>query len=190
MIAAICLMLATNVVTSAQAPATVDGLISSAKSAVGLEWSGTFLRLCIASAPVAAGTRGGARGAPPGPPARDTWYAEPAKVADNFYFLGTRIHNAWALVGSDGIIVLEALFDYAAQEEIFGGMRKLGLDSSKVKYVILSHAHADHDGGAKLLQDEIPGVHLIYGAADWDAVDKANNHAGGNLNAIWSARMV
>src|SRR5262245_42468948 len=58
-------------------------------------------------------------------------------------------------------------------------MRKLGLDSSKVKYVILSHAHADHDGGAKLLQDEISGVHVIYGAADWDAIDKAANHAGG-----------
>ena len=58
-------------------------------------------------------------------------------------------------------------------------MRKLGLDSRRVKYVILSHAHADHDGGAKLLQDEIPGVHLVYGAADWDAVDKSTNHAGG-----------
>jgi metallo-beta-lactamase class B len=58
-------------------------------------------------------------------------------------------------------------------------MRKLGLDPSAVKYVILSHAHADHDGGAKLLQDEIPGVHLVYGAEDWDAVDKSANHAGG-----------
>ena len=37
---------------------------------------------------------------------------------------------------------------------------------------ILSHAHGDHDGGAVLLQDSIPGVHLIYGAEDWDAVDK------------------
>src|SRR6266566_2463873 len=103
----------------------------------------------------------------------------PAKVADNLYFLGTKIHNAWAIVGNGGIIILEALFDYAAQDEIFGGMRKLSLDSRKVKYVILSHAHADHDGGARLLQDEIPGVHLVYGAADWDAVDKSTNHAGG-----------
>jgi metallo-beta-lactamase class B len=115
------------------------------------------------------------RGAPP----RETWYAEPAKVADNLYFLGTKVHSAWALVGSQGIIVIEALFDYAARDEILDGMKKLGLDSRKVKYVILSHAHADHDGGAKLLQDEIPGVHLIYGAEDWEAVDNAANHAGG-----------
>jgi metallo-beta-lactamase class B len=112
-------------------------------------------------------------------PARETWYAEPAKVADNLYFLGTKIHSAWALVGSQGIIIIEALFDYAAKDEILDGLKKLGLEANKVKYVILSHAHGDHDGGAKLLQDAIPGVHLIYGAEDWEAVDKSTNHMGG-----------
>jgi metallo-beta-lactamase class B len=168
-------------IAMAQAPApTIDGLIGSAKNAAGLEWSGTFLRLCIptpAQAP-AAGARG-ARGAAPAVPARDTWYAEPAKVADNLYFLGTRIHSAWAIVGSDGIIILEALFDYAAPDEIIGGMKKVGLDTGKVKYIIISHAHADHDGGAKLLQHAMPAAHLVYGAEDWDAVDKSANHAGG-----------
>jgi metallo-beta-lactamase class B len=167
----------------AQAPApTVDGLIGSAKNAAGLEWSGTFLRLCIPPPPPAqppAGGARGARGAPPVVPNRETWYAEPAKVADNLYFIGTKIHSAWAIVGSDGIIILEALFDYAAPDEIIGGMKKVGLDTGKVKYIIISHAHADHDGGAKILQDAMPGAHLVYGAADWDTVDKAANHAGG-----------
>ena len=49
---------------------------------------------------------------------------------------------------SEGIIVLEALFDYAAPDEIADGMRKLGLDVNKVKYAVISHAHGDHDGGA------------------------------------------
>ena len=162
---------------------TVDGLVSAAKNAAGLDWAGTFLRLCVPppAAPPAAGNAAarGARGAAPDPPARDTWYAEPAKVADNLYFLGTKVHNAWAIRGSDGIIVIEALFDYAAQDEIVAGMKKLGLDITRVKYVLLSHAHGDHDGGAKLLQDEIPGVHLVYGAEDWDAVDRSTNRAGG-----------
>src|SRR6516225_4470637 len=159
-------------------PKTVDDFVRAAKNAAGLEWAGTFLRLCIPPPP-ATPAAAGARGTPPGPPSRDTWYAEPAKVADNLYFLGTKIHSAWAIVGNQGTIVIEALFDYAAKDEILDGLAKLGLDKSKVKYVILSHAHADHDGGAKLLQDEIPGVHLIYGAEDWDAVDKSTNHAGG-----------
>jgi len=171
--------------TSAQTPPpTIDSYLGAAKIAAGTEWPGTFLRLCIAVPPgvEAAGGRGrgaGGRGGPRGTPARETWYAEPAKVADNLYFLGTKIHSAWAVVGSQGIIIIEALFDYAARDEVLGGMEKLGLDKNKVKYVILSHAHADHDGGAKLLQDEIPGVRLIYGFEDWEAIDKSANHAGG-----------
>jgi metallo-beta-lactamase class B len=168
-------------VVSTQTPPTptVDGLLSVAKNAAGLEWPGTYLRLCVPPPPAAPGGARAAGGAPAGPPARDTWYAEPAKVADNLYFLGTKIHSAWALVGSEGIILLEALYDYAAPDEIAGGMKKLGLDSNRVKYVIISHAHADHDGGAKFLQDTIPSAHLVYGGPDWDAVDRSTNHAGG-----------
>jgi metallo-beta-lactamase class B len=168
-------------IASAQTPPeTLEGYLGAAKIAAGTDWSGTFLRLCIPGpAGAQAGGAGGRGGAPRRPPAREAWYAEPAKVADNLYFLGTKVHSAWAVVGSEGIIIIEALFDYAAKDEILDGLKKLGLDQRKVKYVLLSHAHADHDGGAKLLQDEIPGVHLIYGAEDWDAIDKAANHAGG-----------
>ena len=175
------LSLAANVGNaSAQTQAArMEDDLGRAKLAAGLDWAGTFLRLCIPPPPAPQPAGAALAGAPRRPPARETWYAEPAKVADNFYFLGTRIHNSWAITGSQGIIIIEALYDYAASDEILGGMKKLGLDQSKVKYVILSHAHADHDGGAKMLQDAIPGVHLIYGAEDWDAVDKSTNHAGG-----------
>jgi metallo-beta-lactamase class B len=167
--------------TFAQAPATVDGLVSSAKNAAGLEWPGTFLRLCVVPAPSTGRGRGAADASPKpaGPPPRTAWYAEPAKVADNFYFLGTKVHNAWALVGSDGIIVFEALFDYAAPDEIADGMRKLGLDVNRVKYVVISHAHGDHDGGARFLQDKMPSARIVYGGPDWDAVDKSTNRPGG-----------
>jgi metallo-beta-lactamase class B len=165
---------------SGQTPRTIDSYLSSAKAAAGTDWSGTFLRLCIPPPPAPA--RGGGAAPAAGAratPARATWYAEPRKVADNLYFLGTQVHNSWAIVGSEGIIVIEALFDYAVKDEVPDGMKKLGLDPSKVKYVILSHAHADHDGGAKFLQDQWKGAHLVYGAEDWDAVDQSTNHQGG-----------
>src|SRR5581483_10258003 len=178
-------LVATIGIASAQtAPTTVDAYLAAAKVAAGTEWAGTFLRLCIPPPaglqPPGAPAAGAAARATPRPtPARETWHAEPAKVADNLYFLGTRIHSAWPVVGNQGIIVIQALFDYAAKDELLDGLQKLGLDKHQVKYVVLSHAHADHDGGARLLQDEIPGVHLIYGAEDWEAVDKSTNHAGG-----------
>ena len=167
------------VIVSAQTPpTTVDVLVSAAKVAAGTDWQGTFTRLCVpvlpapAASPAAAATR-------PGPPPRETWHAEPAKVADNLYFIGEKAHHSWALVGSQGIIVIEALFDYMVVDEVAGGLRKLGLDMGQVKYAVMSHAHADHDGGAAYLQDSIPGVRLVYGAEDWEAVDKSTNRPGG-----------
>src|SRR5438045_1399410 len=89
-------------------PTTVDGLVSAGKTTAGTDWAGTFLRLCIPPPPAGGRGRGAAQAnaAPPWPPPKSNWYAEPAKVADNFYFLGTKIHNSWALVGSDGIIII------------------------------------------------------------------------------------
>src|SRR5215470_20018786 len=180
---AVAVMGAATVASMQTSPAPrVDDLVATAKVAAGTDWPGTFLRLCVPPPPTSgrgAGRGAGANAAPAGPPPKASWYAEPAKVADNFYFLGTKIHSAWALVGSDGIIVFEALYEYAAPDEIADGMRKLGLDMNKVKYVVISHAHGDHDGGARFLQDKMPAAHMVYGGPDWDAVDKSTNHAGG-----------
>ena len=165
--------------TQSPPPASVDSLQSIAKEAAGTDWAGTFLRLCVPPPPAAPRAAAATPARPAGPPTKASWYAEPAKVADNFYFLGTKIHSAWALVGSEGIIVFEALYDYAAPDEIADGFRKLGLDLNKVKYVVISHAHGDHDGGARFLQDKMPAAHLVYGGPDWDAVDQSTNHAGG-----------
>ena len=165
---------------SGQPPArSIDSYVSTAKAAAGTDWSGTFMRLCIAPPPAPAG-RGGAAPAPGGrgTPAKETWYAEPRKVADNLYFLGTKIHSSWAIVGSEGIIIIEAAFDYSVKDEVMDGLKKVGLDPNKVKYLVLSHAHGDHDGGAKFLQDQIKGVRLVYGAEDW-ALAQAPNHLGG-----------
>jgi metallo-beta-lactamase class B len=135
-----------------------------------------------AATPPAAGTPAGppATAAPPrgggggrGTPDRSTWYAEPVKAFDNLYFFGQSEYSAWALTGSEGIILLDALFDYSVEEEVEGGMKKLGLDPTKIKYAILSHAHADHYGGGQFLQDKF-GTRPIMGAADWATVERAN----------------
>jgi metallo-beta-lactamase class B len=169
------------VTTTAQTPSTtVEDLVATAKVAAGTDWSGTFTRLCIPPpAGAARGAGAGGAGRRSGPPPREQWHAEPAKVADNLYFIGEKEHHSWALVGSDGIIVIEALFDYMVVDEVAGGLKKLGLDMNKVKYAVMSHAHGDHDGGAAYLQDAIPGVRLVYGKEDWDAVDQSTNRPGG-----------
>jgi metallo-beta-lactamase class B len=53
-----------------------------------------------------------------------------------------------------------------------GGLKKLGLDPATVKYVIISHAHADHVGGAKMMQEDMVPV---MGGPDWDSIEKSTN---------------
>ncbi len=107
-------------------------------------------------------------------PARETWYAEPAKVFDSLYFVGSKIHSSWELTTSQGIILIDTLFTYNSEEEIVGGLKKLGLDPAMVKYVIISHAHGDHVGGAKLMQDRY-GSHIVMGGPDWDSIERSVN---------------
>src|SRR5258708_8892283 len=57
---------------------------------------------------------------------------------------------------------------------ISGGMRKLGLDPKNIKYVLVSHAHGDHIGGAEMLQTRY-GVRVVMGGPDWDWVAKYPN---------------
>jgi metallo-beta-lactamase class B len=152
--------------------AAIDAHLVKAREAAGFDFTGTLARLCVAPARFPLTVRDVA---PSGRvPARDTWYADPAKVFDNLYFVGSKIHNSWALVTSDGIIILDTLFTYNSEEEIVGGLKKLGLDPLKVKYVIITHAHGDHVGGAKLLQD-LSHAKIVMGGPDWDSIEKSVN---------------
>jgi metallo-beta-lactamase class B len=166
---------------AAPVPDTVEGHVLAAQKAAGLDFPGTLEVLCIqptdGSDPTAVARTANA-GKPRATPARETWFAEPAKVFDNVYWVGTKINSAWAIKTSAGIILIDTMYNYAAETEIVDGFKKLGLDPATIKYVIVSHGHGDHDEGAKMLQDRY-GARIILGAPDWDAITKANNMPGG-----------
>jgi metallo-beta-lactamase class B len=164
-----------TIAARAQTPstATPESLLLAAKLAAGQDYAGTFLRICVAPDNLSRGNAGQAgRGAANAAPAaravpdRATWYASPYKVFDNLYFIGTKIHSAWALTTTQGIIVIDTLFDYAIEPEIVDGLTKLHLNPRDIKYVLISHAHGDHDQGAALLQNRY-GAKVVMGAADW-----------------------
>jgi metallo-beta-lactamase class B len=92
---------------------------------------------------------------------------EPMQVMDDLYFLGTRWSTAWALKTSAGLIIIDAL-DNAdeARQYIEGGLRKLKLDPADIKYVVVSHAHGDHYGGATYLKEKFHPV-IVMSEIDW-----------------------
>jgi metallo-beta-lactamase class B len=174
---AIAALLLASTCLGASAQPAVDAHLAAAKRAEGTDFPGTIARLCIVpDAPVGSGVggRGGARAIPD----RGSWYAEPARMFDNLYWVGTKIHSAWALQTSGGIILIDTLYNYAVEPEIVEGLKKLGLDPASIKYVVITHAHGDHDEGARLLQDRY-GAHVVMGAPDWDSIEKSVTMPGG-----------
>jgi metallo-beta-lactamase class B len=168
----------------AQSP-EIDAHVAAAKAAVGADHQVLFTSLCSAE-PTGPGTRAGgaaavgatagqrqtAPAAAPAPPSRERWHAEPMKVFDNLYFLGMTEYSAWAVTTSEGIIIIDALFDYSVDDEVAEGLKKVGLDPTKIKYVVISHGHGDHSGGAKYLQDSYK-ARVLLSAADWDLLDRS-----------------
>jgi metallo-beta-lactamase class B len=150
---------------SAQAPSAIDAHMTAGRIAAGAEFRNTFLNLCLPPLPRPAV----APNAGPRPtPDRATWYAPPLKVFDNLYWLGTRQHSSWALQTSEGLIIIDTNFAWATQPEIIDGLTRLGLNPNDIKYVVISHAHGDHDQGAAELQRRF-GAKVVMGAPDWDA---------------------
>jgi metallo-beta-lactamase class B len=96
---------------------------------------------------------------------------EPMQVMDDLYFLGNYWTSAWAVKTSKGIVILDAL-DNAdeAQNYIENGLKKLKLDPSDIKYVIVSHAHGDHYGGATYLKKKFDAK-VVMSDIDWKVFD-------------------
>jgi metallo-beta-lactamase class B len=148
------------------APDTVEAHIAAAKAWAGPH--GNILQsLCLAPST-------GPTTTPPArtAPERSTWHVEPVKVFDNLYFVGEKEYSSWAVTTSEGIILLDTIWDYSVEDEIVGGLKKLGLDPAQIKYALVTHGHIDHVGGAKFLQDHF-GTRIILSAADWDLVKKS-----------------
>ena len=100
---------------------------------------------------------------------------------DNLYRVGSIQHSGWAITTSDGIILMDALYDYNVQGTVVEGLKKLGLNPASIKFAIIAHAHGDHVGGAKALQ-ELFGTKIVLSADDWNLLERTGPDAGSAAN--------
>ena len=159
-----------------QSPAVAAGRhLETARRAAGNDHGFIFGRLCadpIAALHAAPG-RGEVPAELPGSDAARKWYAKPARVFDDLFFLGQTAFSVWGLRTPAGIILVDSIFDYSVEAEVIDGLRELGIDPAEIRYVIISHAHADHSGGAGILQRR--GARIVMSEADWRLYEKSND---------------
>ena len=157
-----------------QTPDTIEAHLAAGKNAAGgrdntPDFYGLVTAICVAP------LNGPARPDAPAPrenPDRKANYMEPVKAFDDVYWLGTLSTSSWLLTSNDGYILYDTQGVYDAEDILVGGMKKLGLDPAKVKYVIVSHGHAGESGGAYLFQSRY-GAHVVMN--DWDMIEASIN---------------
>lgn len=90
---------------------------------------------------------------------------EPFQVFDNLYYVGAKWVSAWLLETNEGLILFDSLYGELT-DQLIDNIRELGFDPDDVSYVIVTHAHYDHVGGARRFQDEFGSV-VMMTETDW-----------------------
>ncbi len=93
----------------------------------------------------------------------------PFQVFDNLYYVGARWVSAWLLETDQGLILFDSLYGDLVDIAV-DGIRELGFDPDDIRYLIVSHAHYDHVGGARRFQQEFGAVVLMT-EADWQLTE-------------------
>jgi hydroxyacylglutathione hydrolase len=96
--------------------------------------------------------------------------------------------NTHALVGPDGqVVLIDSGLERNAQA-IEADLIASGLDPKKVTAVVLTHAHADHAGGARFFQEKY-GARVVVGAGDAAMLAEGKNEPLCPTNADARSRL-
>lgn len=117
---------------------------------------------------------------------------EPTKIFDNLYLVGPCYVSSWLLTTPQGHV----LFDTAQEpfvDHILDNIKKVGINLRDIKYIVLSHGHLDHVGGAAKIQ-QATGARVVAVEEDWTMIanleGKENNRDPGKPNVMPKKDMV
>ncbi len=100
----------------------------------------------------------------------------PFKVFDNVYYVGFETVSVYLVTTSDGLVLIDS--GYAQTVDwLLASIRKVGFDPAHIKYVFVTHSHADHASGAARLK-QISGARVGLSAEDWAEVERQQSAAG------------
>ncbi|MCB1357967.1 MAG: MBL fold metallo-hydrolase [Maritimibacter sp.] len=105
-------------------------------------------------------------------------YVEPWKPFDNVDFVGICWVSSWMVHTDDGVVLIDTLYG-PFKETLAENIKAAGVDYADIKFVLMTHGHFDHVGGAKAMKELLPNATFVMTRGGWDeAVESAAASSG------------
>lgn len=109
----------------------------------------------------------------------DAQAVEPWKPFDNVDYIGICWVSAWLIHTDDGSVLIDTSYG-PFQKKIVENIKKTGTDLANIKYVLMTHGHRDHVGGAASLKPMLPNAQFVMTQKGWDeAIESSIKSQGG-----------
>ncbi|MEJ8473285.1 MBL fold metallo-hydrolase [Roseibium algae] len=105
-------------------------------------------------------------------------YVKPWKPFDNVDYVGICWVSAWLVHTDDGSVLIDTLYG-PFTDQLIDNLKSTGVDFDDIKYVLMTHGHFDHVGGAAALKPHLPNATFVMTQGGWDeAVESAEASQG------------
>jgi metallo-beta-lactamase class B len=89
------------------------------------------------------------------------------KAFDNVYFVGVCWVSAWLIVDPAGDILIDTLHEPHV-DTLLANLAAVGAKLGDIRYVMITHGHFDHAGGAARLKPLLPNARFVMTRRGWD----------------------
>lgn len=86
-------------------------------------------------------------------------------------FDGSRMAFVHLFVGEEAALLVDTCCAHNPQQEILPYMNQIGLDTAKLKYIVISHSDLDHQGGCRPMREAAPHAVLMCHNLDQPWID-------------------
>src|SRR5215213_8518456 len=100
----------------------------------------------------------------------------PFKVFDNLYYVGPGYVSVWLIATPQGAILIDTA-EEPYVDHVIDSIKKSGFALTDIKYILLSHGHLDHFGGADRIQ-QLSGARVAALDEDWRLIERAGTTPG------------
>lgn len=99
--------------------------------------------------------------------APDAQYVAPWRAFDNVDYVGICWVSAWLVHTNAGSVLIDTLYG-PFQQTLLDNIAKTGTDLADIRYVLMTHGHFDHVGGAATLQPLLPNATFVMTEGGWE----------------------